>query len=271
MATYADIEKLRTTQRHYVKYDYDKIDPAFTDRYDHTSRRSRYWIKGAETGVEKYDVIKANMQQHDLYKFDPKQMSYASIEDAILDTMMDKVDDDYLNSVLGYFKNLTTYNDPKDVTCRCALMACASIDFATLVKDIKAANGNKTEMSKILQSLTLEVNATALNGLFSTLFSTVCASSKANGNTREIDPELEKLMTKMYEKTMFNGKENHQPLVIPQDPSKMFNMLTSLYTQLKSVQSLKGLSSEDVKKQIIKPFDSILNKELDKQLKERTR
>ena len=105
--------------------------------------------------------------------------------------------------------------------------------------------------------------------MFSKLFSVVCSSSKANGNFKDVDPELEKLINKMYEKTMFKGKDNNHPLSIPQDPSKVFNMLTSLYTQVKSVENMKGLSSEDVKKQIIKPFDSIINKEIDKQLKNR--
>ncbi len=269
MATYADIERLRTTKRHYVKYDYDKIDPAFTDMYDHTSNRCRYCVKSPTTGVTKNDVIRANMKQHDLYNADSKKLSFKDVEDALLNTMLDKVDDEYLNSVLSYFKNLTTYNDNKDVTCRCMLMACASIDFEALIADINNANGNKTEISRILQSLTLEANTVAVNGLFSKLFSVVCSSSKANGNFKDVDPELEKLINKMYEKTMFKGKDNNHPLSIPQDPSKVFNVLTSLYTQVKSVENMKGLSSEDVKKQIIKPFDSIINKEIDKQLKNR--
>lgn len=268
MATYADIERLRTTKRHYVKYDYDKIDPIFGDKYDPTSKACRYAVTNPKNGASKLDIIKSNIPQHDLHNADKSKPSFYQIEDAILEAIVDKKlsDAEYkqIENFTAYIKSLTTINNPNDPSCRAVLLACASIDFNTLTKDVKAAVGNPQEMSRVLQSLTAEVNAVAINGIFSSLFTLVSSVGEKSAEYTYVDPLIEKQITNIYERTMFGDKKN-APIQIPTDPAKAFNLLNSLDNKMKQLKKEYGnsnikMSDNEIVKNIIDPFRITLEK-----------
>ena len=268
MATYADIEKLRTTKRHYVKYDYNKLDPIFDDEYDPTLKICRYPVTNPDNGASKMTIIKSNIAQHDLYNANKSKPSFYQIEDAILEAVVDKKlsDDEYkqIENFTSYIKSLTTINNPNDPTCRSALLACASIDFNALTKDVKAAIGNPQEMARVLQSLTAEVNAVAINGMFSTLFTLVSKVGARSADYTDVDPLLEKQIINIYNRSMF-GDNKYDPIQIPTDPTKVFNLLNSLDTTLQQLKKeyahpSKKMSNNEIVKNIIDPFRITLEK-----------
>lgn len=272
MANYKEIEKLRTTTRHYVKYDYNKIDKAYLDTFgfNPSMRYCRYLITGNNSQVKKYDVIKNNFLTHDYKLKNIYIKDFKRIEDKLKDNLYPKSTyqvsiKKYYEAVLSHFVNITTINNNKEnLAVKNMLFCCASIDFDAVIKDLDKACQDEKEMIKVLKSLYYEVNAAALNGIFARLFMITNNAGKNKGDITKADPFIEQLITNLYNKTMF-GDANNKPLQIPTYPQTDFPLLTFLNNRLDATKYLRNLSSDEIITRIVNPVSAVFTRALENQ------
>lgn len=272
MATYKEIENLRISKRHYVKYDYNKIDKDFLDSFgfNPSLRYCRYLVTGKDTQVKKIDVIKGNFLTHDYKLKESNPTGYKLLETKLKENLAPRSVYElnrkkHYEAVLSQFVNISTINNNKEnPAVRNMLYACASIDFNAVIKDLDKACNNDEDMTKLLKALYFEVNAAALNGLFARLFILASKSGKKSKDDFKVEPVIEQAITNLYNKTMF-GDAVSKPLQIPTYPQTDFPLLTYLNNRIEVTQYLGNLSTDEFIKRVFNPFSSVLSRALEAQ------
>lgn len=259
MATYAEIENLRK-RKHYLQYDYYKFGKEYKDEFNISLNATKYPIQSIETGVRKGIVIDQNIANSVYSKLDfVPQPSFKTVETILQQNKMPK-------NVIDYFKAIMTIgNGIDDDICKNVMASFSTFNYQAILNDLGPACRDKAKMSEMLQTLTAEANAAAVNGLFAKLFQVVRDSgARSQGDFRKVDPEIEKRLVNLYNKTMY-GDKHTKPLDIPNDPSKIFSIVKILSKQLRVAVNSRNLSDQQLVNEIIKPFETSINKALNQQ------
>lgn len=268
MGSYVNIEKIRTTGRHYVRYDYKKLDPTFEDKFDITLKMCKFAVQ-TQFGVSKLGIIKENIKHHDSQNTDCDGLSYKDVKKALYNTVSGKVSESDYELFLSAFDRCCTVDCKQPTLCQNMLLAMASIDFETLIKDIELSGGDRRKMLSVVDYLEKEVMAAAINGLFSALSTLISLTTLTDASQEYtlVDHELTEEIDAIYKKAIFDGKYKGIPLEI----SQSYELILSLAACVKDLKSkyskARNMSVKDVMKLIVKPFDKIIDDELDKQYK----
>lgn len=258
MPKYAVIENERKNGNKYVSYDYNKIHPDMPDEFNPEYNWCKYWIVGINGGPSRFDVYSKNLASHDYYKCEKGKLNFKAAEDIIRQkTRQLKLNTE---TIVGYFKSLTTINDKSNPNCKLMLYAGAKINWESVINDISSAH-TANDMSRVLQSLTAEVNAAALNGAFSKLFDVANERGKNAKTPNSADKNIEDKITRLYNKTM-HGDYNSPAIEIPTDPSTIFATPGKISEELDKLKNKSNLSPNEVVKEIIDPCEKIINKGL---------
>lgn len=262
MPNYAEIERERVNGNKYVSYNFDKMHPKMPDGFSPEYNWCKYWIDGINGGPSRYDIYSENLNNHDYYNCDPGKLNFRVAENVLRQKLikpgMSPKDVKNAETIIGYFKSLTTINDKSNQNCKLMIYAGASINWSSLLNDIGAAK-TPTDISRVLQSLTAEVNAAALNGAFSKIFHAANKHGKNSSTPDGADKSIEDKIIKLYNKTM-NGDKGSPAIEIPKDPSAPFKTPETILKVLEGVKDKTNLSPNEVYKQIVEPCEKTINK-----------
>ena len=260
MATYAEIEN-RRKRKHYITYEYKKMGESYKDEYNIDLNVAKYLVRNIDTGADKSKILTDNAENHVYSKMDfVPQPSFKTVETILKQHNMSQ-------NIIDYFKcNMTIGNGIEDTVCKNLLSAMGNHDFQTILNDLGPACRDKAKMSEMLQTLTEQANAAAINGLFSKLFqkvSLVGATSK--GDFNKISPTIVNYITNLYKRIVFgDSKRRTAPIDIPNDPSRVFTLIPRLNEEMRKIDArgYHDLSDKQIMENLIMPFETILNKTL---------
>lgn len=261
MATYQEIEKLRTGNRHYVKYEFNKLYQGIPDAFDINATYCQYYTLIPNSNVHRFDVTKDIVDNLDYQNADVNKVNFRSIEktiENILRLNASPKQDKEIKELMGYFKSLLSHNNGgNDAAVRSLFFGTATIDFGKLLEDLSATQGDLKKVKEILKILCLEVNATALNGMFSKLFNFSDKTGKNVEKLNNSDKVLEGYIVNLYNKVVL-GIGTRKALNIPDDYTKPYGMIIKLQEHIKSIKELRNLSQIEIMNKVILPFEKIL-------------
>lgn len=258
MATIAEIERERVNGRKYVTYDLKALHPDIPDSIDPNNEWFKYWTNSINGGASRKNIFDQNMVNHDLYRCDPGKISFKTIEKVLRDKNLAD------EKTISYFRKLTTINDKSDKTCKLMIYAGGRINWEPLLNDIGSAR-SKSDVSKILQTLTAQVRSAAIQGTFSMVYQTAHTMGKNPAIMTGDDKVNEANILKAFNKTMHGDKKQDkrsplsQPLDIPVDPSVEYSDLNAVLNVIAAVKDKKGLDPKQVYKELIDPIETKFN------------
>lgn len=255
MATYAEIERERVNNKKYVTYTYNKMHPQITDDFFIDANWCKYWIGAlAPNCKSRLEIYNENIVKHDYYA-EKNDVSFLEIERILKQNGMSP-------EIIEYFKRLTTINVKGDKTCQLMVFAGATIDFDLLIEDVNKAGGNYNEISKILHTLTKQVNIAALNGAISKLYDVTNTVGKNANTPDQADAYIEAQIAKLYKRITI-GDKNNKPYNIPENPNEIFNLPLQLNELiLEYSKKFSGLSQSGVINNVLKPIETTINKSI---------
>lgn len=262
MASVDAIEKERVNGRKYVTYDLKAMHPDIPDDMEPEYAWFKYWVNGIEGGASRREVYEKNLLDHDYFRCDPGKLNFRVAEKILRDKLIppgtSAKDAKNAETIIGYFKKLTTINAKDDKTCKLMIYAGARINWEPLLNDIGSAR-TPTEVSKVLQTLTAEVRASAMKGAFSYMYNAANHMGKDPSKVTKEDEINEANLLKVYNKVI-HGDKNSKPIDISADPSAPFNDVDAILKVVESVKEKKGLTPQQIYKELILPVETNFNK-----------
>lgn len=209
MATYAQIEAGRTGANKFVEFDYNQILDGIPDEYNPNEVWCRYMVDSptGDPNRSSREIIRRKLKEYDLYG-ETQHQQYRVLQQVLVEKGC--------GHMIQYFNKFCSINVRGDETCRLMILAGGKINFDKLIDAVRRIPKNaKTtaEVTNILHTLTGQVNAAALNGVFTKWF---CVSLNHGGNT------VENEITQFYNQTIRGGANPPTPINIPTDPTVPF-------------------------------------------------
>lgn len=261
MATYKEVEQLRQ-KRHYVKYfdptDKNVLEIDYTPQDVHPVYKDKFCLnlrKDLDSVCRQSKLIREILEEHDC---NGENYQFKAIAFALKEM---NIEEGYLSYLIKYIKIMTTINNGiDDSVFYNAANACATIDYANLYTDILFASDDMQELLEIFKSLSLEINAAALNGLFASVLDISKGYAKCQGKYIGTSLRIEKYVVDLYKRIMF-GDHKNKPIEISQDPSEPWITivrLNKLFKKSISISEQEPLTGKQIIEKIIQPFEQIL-------------
>lgn len=228
------------------------MHPDIPDEFNPEYNWCKYWVAGLGAGSpSRIDVYNENIKNHNIYDNEGRK-NFEEIKK-------------YVNSAetLEYFRKIATINFYGDKTCQLMIYGGATIDFFLLIRDLRNARRNSREISKILATLTKQVNAAALNGVISKMYYTAnnISSNPDRNIPNKADRFIENEITKIYNLLIIGGK---RPAIdIPDKASVPFMFVQELNKSIEEISTKKELSQMEIKNIIDNIRQTTINEFLD--------
>lgn len=264
MSKYTEIEQERVSNKKYIIYTYNRIHEKMPDGFNPTYNWCKYWVDGINGGPSRINIFDENMKNHNYEDCDNTKPNFKTViepalKKQLINPKMKSKDIEQAEAIINYFKTLTT-TDKNNPTCYLMVYAGATINWETLLIDIEKTK-NPKDYTKILQTLTSQVNAAALNGAFSRMYHNANKIGVNSPTPNNADKTVENIITNLYTKTMF-GENRIQPVDIPSNPAQPFKLLIDISSTINNVQEKSNLTQEQVIKELINPCEFAINTSL---------
>ncbi|MBR2467786.1 MAG: hypothetical protein IKB42_01940 [Clostridia bacterium] len=208
-----------------------------------------------------------NVANHDKYRYDGNSVVH-KVEAALRNLPLMK---NYPNAE----KTISQFTDAISMNNKVINMHAgnASVDDVELIKACKNCK-TPSDLSKVLRSLTAQVNAARLNSALSQVYDIANRIGK-NTIPNDVDKSIENAITNIYNRCM-NGdpKRKLKPIEIPSNPNEPFAAPDLIFKLCEKVKDKKGLTPQQVYKELVAPCETTVNKVIEaqknKQLKRTT-
>lgn len=267
MSTYVATEQGRA-QNQYVYYEFFKMNSQFPNCWSPDYPWCKYWIT-SNNGVSRRSLFNDSIRDHDIYRdgelYDNNGVKQARNFNDIMAALLTKFDQfkdispTRQNTILEYFKRVTSINTRGDMTCKLAIYGGARIYVDNIINNINATK-NSDELSDVLRNVTAQVNAAALNGAFAAAFNVVNSMGRNAADPNLMDKNLEAKITNIYNSIVF-GSKNQGPVNIPNDPTATFELPQKIYDLAAKFEKEHSKTPAQIQSMFIDELMKLINKQ----------